>query len=181
MDCSLPGSSVHGITQAPNPGIKSTSPISPALAGEFFTPEPPGKPWKLLNCTVHSNYVLKQYIAILYMEYLTLGLNTQWPCSHVSMYQLCVVLSLQSCPTLCDPVDLSPPDSSVHRILQARILEWVAMLSFRGSSQPRDWTHTLLLSPALGSSFFPLALPEVPADVPHSGVKPGSPELQVDS
>jgi len=34
---------------------------------------------------------------------------------------------LQSCPTLCDPMDSSPPGSSVHRILQARILEWVAI------------------------------------------------------
>jgi len=34
---------------------------------------------------------------------------------------------LQSCPTLCDPIDGSPPGSSVHRILQARILEWVAV------------------------------------------------------
>ena len=44
----------------------------------------------------------------------------------------------QLCPTLCDPVDYSPPGSCVHGILQARILEWVAMLSSRGSSQPRD-------------------------------------------
>ena len=35
--------------------------------------------------------------------------------------------SLQSCPTLCDPMDSSPPGSSVHRILQARILDWVAI------------------------------------------------------
>ena len=47
----------------------------------------------------------------------------------------------QSCPTLCDSMDCSPPDSSVHRILQARILEWVAMPSSRRSSQPRDWTQ----------------------------------------
>ena len=40
--------------------------------------------------------------------------------------------SLQSCPTLCDPMDSSPPGSSVHRILQARILEWVA-ISFSNS------------------------------------------------
>ena len=46
--------------------------------------------------------------------------------------------SLHSCPTLCDPVDSSLPGSSVHRILQARILEWVAMPSSRGSSQLRD-------------------------------------------
>ena len=50
----------------------------------------------------------------------------------------CMLKSLQSCPTLCNPMDCSPPGSSVHRILQARILEWVAMLSSRGSSRPRD-------------------------------------------
>ena len=47
----------------------------------------------------------------------------------------------QSCPTLCDPMDCSLPDSSVHGISQARILEWVAISSSRGSSQPRDQTH----------------------------------------
>ena len=48
--------------------------------------------------------------------------------------------SLQSCLTLCDPVDRSPAGSSVHGTLQARILEWVAMPSSRGSSRPRDLT-----------------------------------------
>ena len=48
--------------------------------------------------------------------------------------------SLQSCHVLCDPVDYSLPGSSVHVILQARILEWVAMPFSRGSSQPRDQT-----------------------------------------
>ena len=47
----------------------------------------------------------------------------------------------QSCPTLCDPVDCSPPGSSIHGILQARILEWVAISFSRGSSQPRDQTQ----------------------------------------
>ena len=46
--------------------------------------------------------------------------------------------SLQSCPTLCDPMDCSPPGSSVHGILQARILKWVAIPFSKGSSQPRD-------------------------------------------
>ena len=50
------------------------------------------------------------------------------------------VLFTQSCLTLCNPVDCSPPGSSVHGILQERILEWVAMPSSRGSSQPRDQT-----------------------------------------
>ena len=44
----------------------------------------------------------------------------------------------QSCLTLCDPMDCSLPGSSVHGILQARILEWVAISFSRGSSQPRD-------------------------------------------
>ena len=48
--------------------------------------------------------------------------------------------SLQLCPALCDPVDHSLPGSSVHGILQARILEWVAMPSSRGSSPLRDGT-----------------------------------------
>ena len=48
--------------------------------------------------------------------------------------------SIQSCLTLCDPMNCYPPGSSVHGLLQARILEWVAMLSSRGSSWPRDWT-----------------------------------------
>ena len=52
---------------------------------------------------------------------------------------LCLVAQL--CPTLCDPMDYSPPGSSVRGILQARILEWVAMPSSRGSSRPRDGTQ----------------------------------------
>ena len=66
--------------------------------------------------------------------------------------------SLQLCPTVCDPMDHSPPGSSVHGILPARILEWVAMPSFRGSSWPSDQTlvfSTLmsLKSPALAGGF----------------------------
>ena len=48
---------------------------------------------------------------------------------------------LQLCPILCDPVDCNLPDSSVHGILQARILEQVAVPFSRGSPQPRDQTH----------------------------------------
>ena len=55
----------------------------------------------------------------------------------------CAVLCLvdQLCPTLCDPIDYSPQGSSDHGILQARILEWVAISFSRGSSQPRDRTQ----------------------------------------
>ena len=68
------------------------------------------------------------------------------------MHVLCAK-SLQSCPTLCDPMDHSPPGSFVHGILQARILEWVAMPSSKGSSQPRDWTVSLTFA-ALAGRFF---------------------------
>ena len=47
----------------------------------------------------------------------------------------------QSCPAVCDPMDCSLPGSSVHGILQARTLQWIAISSSRGSSWPRDWTQ----------------------------------------
>ena len=47
---------------------------------------------------------------------------------------MCCTQSIQSCLILCDPMDCSPPDASVHGVLQARVLEWVAMPSYRGSS-----------------------------------------------
>ena len=50
------------------------------------------------------------------------------------------VLVAQSCLTLCDPMDRSPSDSSVHGILQARILEWAAIPFSRGSLPSWDWT-----------------------------------------
>ena len=61
--------------------------------------------------------------------------------------------SLQLCLTLCDPMDCSPPGSSVHGTLQARILEWVAMPFSRGLSWPRI-EPTSLMSPALAGEFF---------------------------
>ena len=51
------------------------------------------------------------------------------------------VLVRQSCPTLCNPMDCSPLGSSVHGILQARILEWVVIPFSMGSSQSRDQTQ----------------------------------------
>ena len=51
------------------------------------------------------------------------------------------MLVAQSCPTLCDPMDCSLPCSSVHEILQARLLEWIAFPSSKVSSLPRDQTQ----------------------------------------
>ena len=67
----------------------------------------------------------------------------------------------QSCLTLCDPMDCSLTGSSVHSISQARILEWVATFSSRGSFQPRDQSHISIypyiqckVSLALAGRFF---------------------------
>ena len=61
--------------------------------------------------------------------------------------------SLQSCLTVCNPMDCSLPGSSVHETLQARILEWVTISYCRGSSSLRD-RFTSLISPALAGKFF---------------------------
>ena len=61
----------------------------------------------------------------------------------------CVLVS-QLGPTLCDPMDYSPPGFSVHRILQARTLEWIAIPFSRGTFQPRDRT----LASGLAGRFF---------------------------
>ena len=79
------------------------------------------------------------------------------PCPFVSAIHggaVCVrARLLQSCPALCHPVDHSPPGFSVHGILQARILDWVAISSSRGSSWLRI-EPTSLASPALAARFF---------------------------
>ena len=66
------------------------------------------------------------------------GCNGSW-CN------LCVLVA-QLCPTLCDPMDCSPPGFSVHEILQAWILEWVAISFFRESSQPRYWIRVFYIA-----------------------------------
>ena len=64
-----------------------------------------------------------------------------FPLSHRGNPLKVKVSVAQLCPTLCNPVDCSPPGSSVHGILQARILEWVAISFSRGSSQPKNRTQ----------------------------------------
>ena len=72
--------------------------------------------------------------------------KSEWP--HISYavhwvvpYKRVKVLIAQSCPALCDPMDCSPSGSSVHGVLQTRILEWVAVPFSRESSQSRNWTQ----------------------------------------
>ena len=78
-------------------------------------------------------------------------------------FNICSVLCLatQLCPTLCNSLYCNPPGSAVHWILQAIILEWVAMPSSRGSSQPRDQTQ---VSRITGKFFTLWATREAPWD-----------------
>ena len=70
------------------------------------------------------------------------------------IFQMCLLgACAQSCVTLCDPMDYNPLCSSVHGILQARILEWVAIASSRGLPHP-GIEPVSLASPALASGFF---------------------------
>ena len=127
----------------PDPG---TEPGSLTQAGRCFTAEPPGKPrhppGKLLFLPPHCLWEapqgprLKRHSAWLalphtlpaFSHYL---LHLGGSLDHASESRSVVSDSLR-------PLDCSPPGSSVHGSLQARILEWAAMPSSRGSSQPRD-------------------------------------------
>ena len=82
---------------------------------------------------------------MLYASFQSLWVNSSMPlslmifCGNIVHHRLGEVA--QSCATLCDPVDCSPSSSSIHGILQARILEWVAIPFSKGPSQPRDRTQ----------------------------------------
>ena len=109
----------------PDPGIKPASPVSPALASRFFTTESP----KQLPIICH--------LSILCFSY--------WFC-----FSAAAAKSLQSCPTLCDPIDGSPPGSSVPGILQARMLEWVA-ISFSNAWKWKVKVKSVSLSQSVSS------------------------------
>ena len=75
------------------------------------------------------------------LQYISIWKGHIYHLSPPSYHACMCAKSFQSCPTLCNPMDYSPPSSSVRGILQARILEWVALPSSRGSSRPRDKTR----------------------------------------
>ena len=83
--------------------------------------------WKSLAkcwCCLFENFDCRMFSGSDFNEkYKIFSKSVSW-----LLLTLCVLVA-QSCPTLCDPMDYSPPDSSVHGILQARILEWVAIPS----------------------------------------------------
>ena len=85
----------------------------------------------------HKGSVLGLWTFLMYIHVA----SPQCVCAERELWSLLFLLKVnvlvtQSCLTLCDPMDCSLPGYSVHRILQARILEWVAISFSRGSSQP---------------------------------------------
>ena len=116
MDCSLPGSSVHGIFQA---RVLEWDAIAFSRIW--------GKELHFVHLCISSHFLVQPALA------------------HCLISSCCCLVA-QSCPTLCDPMDCSPPGSSVHGISQARILEWVAISFSRRSSQPRDRIHVSSLA-----------------------------------
>ena len=108
--------------------------------------------WGFLCRLIHSGFY--ECFKINWKEYMWIYMYAcvyKYICMCDSVVELCTK-SLQSCLTLCDPLDCNPPGSSVHRILQARILELVAIPFSRGSSWPRDWTCISCVSCIAGDS-----------------------------
>ena len=99
------------------------------------------------------------------------------------------VLVAQPCLTLCDPMDCSPPGSSVHGILQTRILGWVPFSFSRGSSQSRDQIQVSRIAGGFSTSWATRETQEYwsgqpissPGDLPKPRFKPRLPALQVNS
>ena len=110
--------------------------------------------FKYSNCPTHLGRNYWSYQSL--REKNTTGKDQQlysmyillWKCFSVLSFNLSPVfesevkvLAAQLCPILCEFMDCTPPGFSVYGILQARILEWVAISSSRGSSQCRNWTQ----------------------------------------
>ena len=127
----------------PGPELRSTY---PALACGFSATEPSRK----ASCKLGSYALNHQgspsgklflvsltFMVKLHGSFLVSQTNISWR----EGWSEVQVLALQPCLTLCNPVDYSRPGSSVHGVLQAKILEWVAIPFSKGSSAPKDRTQ----------------------------------------
>ena len=159
-------SSSRGSSQ---PRDQTVSLISPALTGRFFTT---GATWEqaVVQPKVSQNglvvmelwnsrasYPDSDHFSLSFFCYqarpLLLHLFSKYywmPITHQALFWVLGMFEWESevaqlCPTLCDPMDCSLSGSSVHRIFQAIVLEWVAISFYRGSSWPRDWTQISLV------------------------------------
>ena len=145
MDCSLPGSSVHGVFQArilewvaisysrgsSQPRDRTSLSCVSCIAGGYFATKPPGKPYAAAKLLKSCPTVLphRRQTTRLPCPWDSPGKNTGVGCHFLLQ---CLKVKSESevaqlCPTLSDPMDCSLPGSSVHGIFQARVLEWGAI------------------------------------------------------
>ena len=166
MDCSLPSSSVYRISQARilewvtiSFSRGSSYPRDQAqvscIAGRFFTTwatkEVPKSSKEAVEARVPAGKIGGSWSLLIARAGICVS-GYMWVCVCV-----CARARAKSCLTLCDPLDCSPPVSSVHGILQARILKWISISSFRGSSRPRNQTSISCISCITGGFFNPLS------------------------
>ena len=105
---------------------------------------------RLLPCPVSTNL-----LSIVFVSKAALQIVHQY---HLSRFHNGYIFSFV---WLCDPLDYSLSGSSVHGIFQARILEWVTISFYRGSSWPRDWIHVFYVSCIAGGFFTCWAIPYI--------------------
>ena len=125
----------HG-AHKPSPGTRHQSACCPKALLESL-----GLSWHLTTILKRQTLESHTFEAIFYPR--DLQSVQMWQTTFLSFHfliSMCVLVA-QSCPTLCNPMDCSPPGSSVHGILQAGTLGWVATSFSRGSSRPRDQTR----------------------------------------
>ena len=154
MDCSLPSSSVHGIFGeivlewiSISFSRGSSRPRDrtwvPRIVDRRFTIWATREVLLLFNATTNNTALLKGE-----KSRTNAGRNGISQKLYVRMF-----VCTQSCQTVCDPMEYSLPGSSVHGIISVRILEWVAIFSFRGSSWPGINLVSLASSPLAGGCF----------------------------
>ena len=108
--------------------------MSPALAGKFFTTSATWESQVYISCAEGHTALHGPRLRKGYSPFPTVAnMLKEGSFKHLKKPSVCVLVA-QSCPTLCNPMDYSPPDFSVHGILQARILEQEAIPFSRGSS-----------------------------------------------
>ena len=145
IDGSPPGSPVPGILQA-----KTLEWVAISFSNAWK--------WKVKVKSLSRVWLLATPWTAAYQAPLSMGFSRQEYWSGVPLPSLgawVYAKSVRLCLTLCNPMDCSLSDTSLHGILQARILEWVAMPSSRGSSWPRDRTCVSCISCIAGRFFTP--------------------------
>ena len=148
MDCSPTGSSVRGDSPGRIIGVGCHA----LLQGIFPTQRSnPGLPHcrRILYQLNHKGSltieflkgILLQFCFVLFFKsFSPLGTVACALTGRKDSYHIMCYAQLFRCSTLCNPTDCNLPGSSLHGVFQAKILEWVAIAYYRGSSWPRDWT-----------------------------------------